>query len=645
MNDLLVLLGTQQEEIVGAIGEKLSPTLCPVLMRTEAGRGAAIFEAFRDCCNQNSDVPARQWARRLRGEAPEGVPPHEVLTALNYLEWAVRLHVVRSIQQRRTMLMALESLGGTVDWLRRAFFDRRGPEGGSSALPIEDLAGFSQASRTFICLANLQGRPYYLNPAGREMVGLKADEPLEPATFHRFHGAQAWEELRQKAVPAVRENGRWEGRSRLQHLQTDEQFEVMTTMFLVKRPGAERASCLALVHRPLSTFEDMLGEVEARKHAILESSLDPIITINHEGVVTEFNRAAEQVFGHPRSRVLGTRPSEVLFPPSSSAGHRNRIDRYLNLGEGSMLGQRVEVTAARAGGETFPAELAMTISQERGSPVMTFFVRDISERKRAEREQARYSAELERSNNELEQFAYVASHDLQEPLRKIRTFGDRLEMKCADSLDDTGRQCVSRMQDAAARMQLLIDGLLNLSRVTTRGQEFEPVDLAKVVREVIGDLEVQIEQLEARVEVGKLPTIEADHLQIRQLFQNLIGNALKFHRPDEAPLVHVEGHFLHPPGKRSPGSTAQEKCLLKVRDNGIGIDERHRDRIFDVFQRLHPRERYEGTGVGLAICRKIVERHGGEINVRGEAGKGTTFEIILPAVHRKRRGKTSHKNG
>jgi PAS domain S-box-containing protein len=645
MDDLLVLLGTQQEEIVGAIEEKLSPTLCPVLMQTEAGRSESIFEAFRDCCSQNSDVPARQWARRLRGEAPDGVPPQEVLTALNYLEWAVRLHIVRTIQQRRTMLMALETLGGTVDWLRRAFFDRRGPEAAVVRLPIEDLAGFVNGSRTFICLANLQGRPYYLNPAGRSMVGLEPDEPLEPATFHRFHGAQAWEELRENAVPAVREEGRWEGRSRLQHLITGEQFEVMTTMFLVNRPGAERASCLALVHRPLSAFEDKLSEVEARKHAILESSLDPIITINHEGVVTEFNRAAEQVFGHPRSEVLGTRPSEVLFPPSSSAGHRNRIDRYLNMGEGSMLGQRVEVTAARASGETFPAELAMTISQEGGAPVMTFFVRDISGRKKAEREQARYAAELERSNNELEQFAYVASHDLQEPLRKIRTFGDRLEMKCADKLDDVGRQCVGRMQSAAARMQQLIDGLLNLSRVTTRGQEFEPVDLAAVAREVIGDLEVRIEQLEGRVELGKLPTIQADRVQIRQLFQNLIGNALKFHRAGEPPLVRVEGHFLHRPEQRAPGSASQEKCLITVKDNGIGIDERHRERIFDVFQRLHPRERYEGTGVGLAICRKIVDRHGGEINVSGEVGQGTTFEIILPAVHGKRRRRSSSRNG
>ena len=161
----------------------------------------------------------------------------------------------------------------------------------------------------------------------------------------------------------------------------------------------------------------------------------------------------------------------MLFPASASAGQRNRIDRYLEAGEGSMLGKRVEVTAVRASGETFPAEMAMTISQEQGAPVLTFFVRDISLRKKAEEEQARYAAELERSNRDLEQFAYVASHDLQEPLRKIRAFGDRLEMKCREALDETGRECVERMQNAAARMQTLIDDLLTLSRVTTRGRE------------------------------------------------------------------------------------------------------------------------------------------------------------------------------
>jgi light-regulated signal transduction histidine kinase (bacteriophytochrome) len=335
---------------------------------------------------------------------------------------------------------------------------------------------------------------------------------------------------------------------------------------------------------------------------------------------------------------LGTQPSQVLFPAAAGPGEQDRITRYLEAGEGSLLGKRTEITAVRASGETFPAEMAMTMNWEHGAVVLTFFLRDISQRKKAEEERARYAAELERSNEELEQFAYIASHDLQEPLRKIRTFGDRLEMKCREQLDETGRECVERMQGAAARMQLLIDGLLTLSRVTTKAQDFVAVDLAQVAQEVVSDLEVQIEQTGGRVEVGKLPTIQADALQIRQLLQNLIGNALKFRRVDEPPVVKVSGRFVHGRQQRSARqSAAEEQCCLVIEDNGIGFDEKHQERIFGVFQRLHPRDVYEGTGIGLAICRRIAERHGGSIAARSIPGSGSTFEVLLPVVQAKKR--------
>jgi len=377
--------------------------------------------------------------------------------------------------------------------------------------------------------------------------------------------------------------------------------------------------------------DEALEESEARKRAILESSLDPIITIDHRGVITEFNRAAEQVFGRRRAEVLGTRPSEILFPPSKIAGHQNRIDRYLNAGEGSLLSKRIEVVAVRASGLPFEAELTMTINQERGTPVLTFFVRDISARKRAEDEQRRYAQDLERSNRELEQFAYVASHDLQEPLRKIRTFGDRLAAQCGETLDEVGHQCLLRMRNAAERMQALINGLLTLSRVTTKATDFATVNLTTIAREVVADLEVKIDQSGARVEIGWLPKIQADPLQMRQLVQNLIGNALKFHKEGETPLVQVTGKHLRPGQRRLDGEFADEEaCQIIVKDNGIGFDEKYLDRIFDVFQRLHPRDVHEGTGVGLAICRKIVQRHGGTITAKSQPDHGATFFVELP---------------
>jgi two-component system sensor kinase FixL len=493
----------------------------------------------------------------------------------------------------------------------------------------------ADAAAEFVCLATSHGEPFYLNPAGRRLVGLPESQPAAAINLREFYSEESWNELRDTAGPAVNRSGHWQGRSRLRNAQTGEFVDVHTEMFRVKpeRPG--RSSCLMIVHRAAGDdgrLQAALADAQGRKRAILESSLDPIITINQQGIITEFNRAAEQTFGHPREKILGTRPSDVLFPAEMSVGQPDRIDRYLDVGEGSLLGRRVEVTAVRADGETFDAEMAMTISREEGAPVLTFFVRDISQRKRAEQEQMRYAAELERSNRELEQFAYVASHDLQEPLRKIRAFSDRLQTLCDCTLSEAAAECLQRMQSAAERMELLIDGLLSLSRVTTQAQSFVPVDLEQVVREVVSDLEVQIERQAGRLEVGHLPTIQADPLQMRQLLQNLIANGLKFHRPEEPPLVKIAGRLLGGRQQRH-ARQAEERCQIVVEDNGIGFEEKYRERIFDVFERLHPRDVFEGTGIGLALCRKIVERHGGQITARGVPGQGSVFEVVLPAIH------------
>jgi PAS domain S-box-containing protein len=257
---------------------------------------------------------------------------------------------------------------------------------------------------------------------------------------------------------------------------------------------------------------------------------------------------------------------------------------------------------------------------------------EVEERKRAEIKQMALTAELRRSNEELEQFAYVASHDLQEPLRKIRAFGDRLHAKFRDQVGPQGSDYIDRMQKSAARMQLLIDDLLTVSRVTTKAQPFAPVDLQSIVQGVLGDLEQRLTQTAGQVLVGALPTIEADASQMHQLLLNLIGNALKFHRPDVSPIVHVTAERIDAPLDGDPASDASAAiCRIVVADNGIGFDELFRDRIFQMFQRLHSRDKFEGTGVGLAICRKIVERHGGTIRAHSRPDQGATFEVLLPA--------------
>jgi light-regulated signal transduction histidine kinase (bacteriophytochrome) len=247
----------------------------------------------------------------------------------------------------------------------------------------------------------------------------------------------------------------------------------------------------------------------------------------------------------------------------------------------------------------------------------------------------RQQQELLRSNAELQQFASIASHDLQEPLRKIQTFGNRLKDKYGEVLTDQGRDYLERMQNAAQRMQALIDDLLTLSRVTTKAQPFVPVNLTQVAQEVLSDLEVFIQQNGGRVEVGELPTMDADPIQMRQLLQNLISNALKFHRDEEAPLVKIYCQMLE--SQENPprgGSPVAELCQMIVEDNGIGFDQKYVERIFNVFQRLHSRSEYEGTGMGLAICRKIASRHGGSITAESTPGRGAKFIVTLPIQQR-----------
>jgi light-regulated signal transduction histidine kinase (bacteriophytochrome) len=226
----------------------------------------------------------------------------------------------------------------------------------------------------------------------------------------------------------------------------------------------------------------------------------------------------------------------------------------------------------------------------------------------------------------------VASHDLQEPLRKIQAFGSRLRQRYDKTLDDRGLDYLNRMESAAARMQRLINDLLTFSRVTTRAQPFVEVDLGAVVQEVLLDLELNIGEVNGRIHTAHLPTIEAEPTQMNQLLRNLISNSLKFHRQGIPPVIHITSeHLPEPPPELAKVAVAGTAyCRLRVTDNGIGFEQKYADRIFTMFQRLHPRTKYEGTGVGLALCRKIVERHQGTITVTSSVDRGSTFIVTLP---------------
>jgi len=343
--------------------------------------------------------------------------------------------------------------------------------------------------------------------------------------------------------------------------------------------------------------------------------------VDRDGRVVCVNKAECDLFGFSAEEMIGRPIWEFMSTDDrakSQAGLREKIsgDRPL---------ERVEREYTRPDGSSVMVEVhASRIFDSAGQLMgLRTFLLDITQRKRAEQALVEQAGKLARSNAELEQFAYVASHDLQEPLRKIQAFADRLKIKHQAALGTEGLDYLSRMQNAAARMQILIQDLLSLSRVASNNKPFAAVDLTEVVHTVVSDLEMRINDAHGRVEVGTLPTIWGDRGQIAQLFQNLIGNGLKFRKPGESPLVRIECQPEMVAGVFGA-------WRITVQDNGIGFDEKYRDRIFQIFQRLHGRSEYEGTGIGLAICRKIVDRHSGLITAESSPGAGANFIITLP---------------
>ena len=350
---------------------------------------------------------------------------------------------------------------------------------------------------------------------------------------------------------------------------------------------------------------------------ILDTMADALFVLDADGRIRVINDAARKLFGYTDVELLG-RSIDILEP----LDHDATISRTLRdmLRRGPQRDQE-RLFRDKSGHQIDVSISVSPVHEEEIEEGAVVIVRDIRERKRAIEELHEFTRKLQASNAELEDFAYVASHDLQEPLRKIQAFGDRLRSRYASALAPEAVDYLERMQNAASRMQTLINDLLTFSRVTTKGQPFVPVDLNRVAGEVLHDLERRITETQAEIIVGDLPVIEADPLQMRQLLQNLVSNAIKFHQPGVPPQVRVSA------------TVNDHRAEIVVEDNGIGFDEKYAEKIFTMFERLHGRQTYEGTGIGLAICRKIAVRHNGDIVARSAPGEGATFIVTLPAEH------------
>jgi two-component system, LuxR family, sensor kinase FixL len=392
------------------------------------------------------------------------------------------------------------------------------------------------------------------------------------------------------------------------------------------RAGTIEASGSATLEESLGLLdrrilEQRLRDSERHFRSWFEDAPIACHEVDRNGVVLCVNQAECELFGFRPEEMVGRPIWDFMAPEDREKTRAGLLQRIAD--EQPLV--PLEREYKRRDGSSLVMEIHQKrIRDEAGHATgLRTFLLDITQRKRAEQTLNQQADKLARSNQELEQFAYVASHDLQEPLRKIQAFGDRLKTKCGVALGDDGADYLTRMQNAAARMQVLIQDLLSLSRVASHAKPFAPVDLSDVARVVISDLEVRITERNGRVEAGGLPVVFGDRGQLSQLLQNLIGNGLKFQKPGENPVVKVSGEAV-----TLPDGAASWR--ITVEDNGIGFDEKYRDRIFQIFQRLHGRNEYEGTGIGLAICRKIVERHGGVIAAHSSPGAGAKFVITLP---------------
>lgn len=373
--------------------------------------------------------------------------------------------------------------------------------------------------------------------------------------------------------------------------------------------------------RRQARFTAQLREREALLSTVFQTMVDGLITIDEQGRLVSMNAAAERLFGYPEHELLG-KNIKKLMPEPYRGSHDGYLQHYIGTGESRIIGIGREVVGQRKDGSVFPMALSVGDSRRFEGRIFVGIVQDISKAVEAREQIARQARDLERSNQDLEHFAFVASHDLQEPLRKISSFGQLLEMEYADAVRGDGSDYIRYMVDAARRMGELIDGLLRYSRVSTRGQPFEKVSLPKLMNTILTDLSLQIKEAGAEIEVELKGEVEADPVQLRQLMQNLLANAIKFRRRDAPRSIRVES--------RDSDINGKSYKEITVCDNGIGIEAQYLEAVFEPFRRLHTRDQYPGTGLGLAICKKIVERHSGELRVESEPGQGSRFIIQWP---------------
>ena len=367
--------------------------------------------------------------------------------------------------------------------------------------------------------------------------------------------------------------------------------------------------------------EEHLAQMEARYRGLLEAAPDAMVVVNQSGEIVLLNVQAEKQFGYRRDELVGQAVKNII--PEGFA-ERLIADalRSVEDARAQQIGTGIELYGRRSDGTGFPIEIMLSPLTSAEGMLVTAAIRDITARKRSEAHLMQKVQELNRSNEELEQFAYIASHDLQEPLRMVASYTQLLSRRYKGKLDPDADEFIAFAVDGASRMQRLIKDLLAYSRVGTKGGDLKETSSEDALQQALRSLRGAIEESSATISHDSLPIVLADEMQLIQLFQNLVGNAIKY-QSSGSPRVHIAAQL-----------SKKGRWDFSVQDNGLGIEPQYFERIFGMFQRLHRREEFAGTGIGLAICKKIVERHGGAISVESTPGAGSTFRFSLTGIER-----------